>query len=190
MMKTLQLYLSLCLVSFWGCSDNVGVIPPGGTDETKVDPAAIAKEEAEKRIDPNAERLSLPKVDFRNSEAFPVQVQNMFPIRKRGTAVKIVGEGVHPSPESLGAGVFVKFWPDGQDEVNVKHVIQGGTHELTGTPTGEWSYELDGNLPPQPGRYGVRVEMFHLKVDPNVMELPTKDRVTTTVVMKGEVTVE
>ena len=195
-----RVYVSALLLGLWGCSENPGVIPTSGTDETAIDRDALAREqelEDQRKIDPNAEVLTLPKVDLSRHEEFPIQVQDFLPARKRGASIKLVGEiSSHPSPTAVGAGVVVKFWPVEKGRDYTTHALSGGATAPEGQPASEWAYVLNGTYPREPGRYGVRIEVFTVRLGLDLKKLTAEELSDVTVrgatynVAEGEVDVE
>jgi hypothetical protein len=54
---------------------------------------------------------------------------------------------------------------------------------------GDLTYRLEGRVPKSPGRYSIKLEVRHLITDPDVRSLPEEQRMTTTLVADGELTV-
>lgn len=197
-MRATSFRLAICIVmTFVGCSESRGVIPPGGTNETPLNTKQHNKEMVGDEIDPDAERVSMPQIDLADFEKFPIKSDAIIPTRKAKTPLILTGVVTHPSPESKGAGVTIKFWsrkpiagvPTPPGRGHVVESFKGSAGPLPGGPADEYHYELHGRLPER-GHYDVTMEVFHAILEPDISKPSSFDNVTTTLVAEGAVDVE
>lgn len=77
-------YCQFCLLlAIAGCGESRGVIPLGGTNETRIDAKAYKEKTSQKAINLNAEVISLPRIDLDDPETFPNKSDTLLPRARR-----------------------------------------------------------------------------------------------------------
>jgi hypothetical protein len=102
--------------------------------------------------------------------------------------VSFSGEIHHPNEEVQATFVRVGFFPlptASEEEPTPAGEMRG----FAKGEDGDLKYRIEGRAPKTPGRYLIKLEVEHLLTDPNVQSLPLEERLTTTLVAEGELTV-
>jgi hypothetical protein len=179
-----------------GCGESRGVIPLGGTNETLIDAKAYNEKTGQKEINPNAEVISLPRIDLDDPETFPNKSDTLLPRRKAGTSLRLVGMVTHPSPLPKGARITIRFWsqatvrgvPTPPGRGHAMGWIDGNAEARPGGLPQEWYYEIDGKLPER-GHYQLTMEIYTAVLDPD-MSTPPMELLKTWVVAEGDLEVD
>jgi hypothetical protein len=114
-------------------------------------------------------------------DVFPPPVQGDLPLSFSGAIH-------HPNEEVQATFVRVDFFPlpkPGEKDPT----RAGGMRGYAKGEDGNLTYRLEGRVPKSPGQYSIKVEARHLITDPDVRSLPEEQRLTTTLVAEGELTV-
>jgi hypothetical protein len=135
---------------------------------------------------PAAMNVDVPPFDVAGSAELPFVV--LPPPVQVNLPLSFSGEIHHPNEDVQATFVRVDFFPlpaAGEKEPT----RAGGMRGFAKGEDGDLKYRIEGRVPKTPGRYRIKLEVEHLITDPNVQSLPVEERLTTTLVAKGELTV-
>lgn len=163
-----------------GCDrpEPLGPVPPGGYDYAPID--------YNRPRFPAATNVDVPPFHVDDTAKLPFLV--MPPPVKVDLPLSFSGEIHHPNAEVQATFVRVAFFPLAEPG-DKDPTRAGGMRGYAKGEDGYLKYRLEGRVPKSPGRYSIKLEVRHLITDPDVRSLPEEQRMTTTLVGEGELTV-